>query len=312
MPTSYQSIPHVPALTQQVLAYLKPTKEGKYLDATLGSGGHAEAILDASQPSGILIGLDIDPQAIEIAQERLQRFSQRVTFFNASYIDIAECLQKVGFSCVNGILFDLGLSSMQVDHAERGFSLYKEGPLDMRFNPQKNLSANDLVNQWGEDQISTILWKYGEEPKARAIAKAICASRPIHTTTQLAQVIQTVYKGKKFKIHPATRSFQAIRIAVNDELASLEKGVSEAIHFLCVGGRIAVISFHSLEDRIIKDIFQRESKDCLCPPEQTICTCHHKASLSILTKKPITAASDEIKANPRARSAKLRVAQKIG
>ena len=307
-----QLYPHTPVLKREVLSFLKPAAQGKYLDATTGAGGHAEAILASSEPDGMLVGLDIDPQAISIASKRLQKYSSRTYLFNISYIEMEACLQEIGWNHINGILFDLGVSSMQVDNAARGFSFNKEGPLDMRFNEQSDFSAAELVNQWKEEEISEILWKYGEEPKARAIAKAIYAARPIHTTTRLAQVVLAVYHGKKSRIHPATRTFQAIRIAVNSELEGIEKGLALGIKHLAPQGRIAVISFHSLEDRIVKDTFKRESKDCICPPEQPTCTCNHKASLTILTKKPITAAEDEIKINPRSRSAKLRVAQKIG
>ena len=304
--------PHTPVLKWEILSFLNPVPQGKYLDATLGAGGHAEAILSASNPDGLLMGLDIDPHAAAIASERLQKYSSRAFLFNTSYINMESCLQQIGWNHIDGILFDLGVSSMQVDDAARGFSFNKEGPLDMRFNDESGFNASELVNQWKEEEISEILWRYGEEPKARAIAKAICATRPIQTTTQLAQVVLSVYHGKLSKIHPATRTFQAIRIAVNQELEGIEKGLNLAITHLAPGGIIAVISFHSLEDRIVKDTFKRESKDCICPPEQPTCTCNHKASLIILTKKPVTASEDEIKINPRSRSAKLRVAQKIG
>ncbi|MHB8807018.1 MAG: 16S rRNA (cytosine(1402)-N(4))-methyltransferase RsmH [Anaerolineaceae bacterium] len=307
-----QIYPHIPVLNREVLAYLKPVRDGKYLDATLGAGGHAEAILIASQPSGLLIGLDIDQNAVAIASERLQKFSSRATFFNVSYIQMKDCLRKMGWSSVDGILFDLGVSSMQVDAADRGFSFNKEGPLDMRFDDHSDFSAYDLINHWNEEEIASILWNFGEEPKARAIAKAICIARPLKTTTQLAQVVLSAYHGSHSKIHPATRTFQAVRIAVNRELTVLEEGINLGIKQLGNGGLIAVISFHSLEDRIVKDIFKRESKDCICPPEQPVCTCDHKASLKILTKKPVIASDEEIKINPRSRSAKLRVAQKIG
>jgi 16S rRNA (cytosine1402-N4)-methyltransferase len=312
MKSADQMYPHIPVLNREVLAYLKPIRDGKYLDATLGAGGHAEAILAASQPTGLLLGLDIDQNAVIIAEERLQKFSSRVTIFNVSYIEMQDCLRKMDWSCVDGILFDLGVSSMQVDAADRGFSFNKEGPLDMRFNDHSDFRAYDLINNWSEEEISSILWNYGEEPKARAIAKAICIARPIKTTTQLAQVVLSAYHGSHSKIHPATRTFQAVRIAVNQELTVLEEGISLGIKQLCAGGMIAVISFHSLEDRIVKEIFKRESKDCICPPEQPVCTCDHKASLKILTKKPATASDEEIRINPRSRSAKLRVAQKIG
>lgn len=307
-----QIYPHVPVLNREVLAYLNPATKRKYVDATVGAGGHAEAILIASRPDGLLVGLDIDHHAVAIATARLRKFSKRASIFNVSYIAMKECLKKMNWDCVDGVLFDLGISSMQVDAAERGFSFNKEGPLDMRFDDHSNFSAYDLVNQWTEEEIASVLWNYGEEPKARAIARAICAARPLNTTTQLAQVVLSAYHGKNSKIHPATKTFQAVRIAVNQELKALEKGIHLAIDQLCAGGKIAVITFHSLEDRIVKEIFKQESKDCLCPPEQPVCTCHHKATLSILTKKPVMPSDEEMKTNPRSRSAKLRVAQKIG
>lgn len=308
----HQDFPHLPVLSREVLAYLNPTSGGKYVDATLGAGGHAEAILKASQPAGLLLGLDVDQYALEIAIRRLEQYSPRVFIHHSSYTDLDQCLVKNGWSGMDGILFDLGVSSMQVDSSTRGFSFNKEGPLDMRFDERSEISAEDIINRSNEEDLASIIWKFGEEPKARAIAKAICSSRPLQTTTQLAQVVLTAYHGKQGKIHPATRTFQAIRIAVNQELSALREGLELAVEHLFIGGHIAVISFHSLEDRIVKEYFRKESKDCICPPEQPTCVCGHKASLSIITKKPITASADEIKINPRSRSAKLRVAQKIG
>ncbi|HAF62594.1 MAG TPA: 16S rRNA (cytosine(1402)-N(4))-methyltransferase [Anaerolineaceae bacterium] len=307
-----QVFPHVPVLSREVLAYLNPTSGGRYVDATLGAGGHAEAILKASQPDGLLIGLDVDENALAIAAQRLANFSSRFFFFHSSYTHLDSPLKQLGWEGMDAILFDLGVSSMQVDSPERGFSFHAEGPLDMRFNGKDALTASDIVNGWEEHDLATILWEYGEEPKARAIAKAICAARPLKTTTELARVVLSVYHGQHGRIHPATRTFQAIRIAVNEELTTVSNGISKAVEYLFPGGKIAVISFHSLEDRIVKEFFRRESKDCICPPEQPTCNCGHKASLTILTKKPIMACEDEIKINPRSRSAKMRVAQKIG
>jgi 16S rRNA (cytosine1402-N4)-methyltransferase len=213
---------------------------------------------------------------------------------------------------MDAVLFDLGISSMQVDSPERGFSFSEEGPLDMRFDTRGELTAEYIVNQWEEHDLAAILWEYGEEPRARAIAKAICAARPLKTTADLAKVTAAVYHGHHGKIHPATLTFQAIRIAVNEELNAVHDGIRKAVEYLLPGGKIAVISFHSLEDRIVKAYFRRESKDCICPPQQPTCTCGHHASLVVLTKKPVTADEDEMKTNPRSRSAKLRVAQKIG
>jgi len=304
--------PHFPVLNREVLAYLNPVRGGHYLDATLGAGGHAEAVLSACQPDGELLGFDLDENALSIAQERLQPFSTRLHIFKRSYIELEATLHELGWEVLDGALFDLGVSSMQVDEAQRGFSFLKEGPLDMRFDAHADLSASEIVNRWDEDELVTILRNYGEEPKAYAIARAIRAARPLHTTTQLANVVLQVYHGKRGKIHPATRTFQAIRIAVNDEINGIENGIRLAASHLKSSGRIAVISFHSLEDRVVKEFFRQESKDCICPPEQPTCTCGHQATLTILTKKPVTASEDEIKINSRSRSAKLRVAQKIG
>jgi 16S rRNA (cytosine1402-N4)-methyltransferase len=304
--------PHVPVLNREVLAYLNPKNKGRYLDATLGAGGHAEAILKACQPDGELLGFDLDEEALSIAEDRLHSFSNRIHMFHRSYAQLEQTLLELGWDALDGALFDLGVSSMQVDKANRGFSFLKEGPLDMRFDASSPLTAQEVVNQWSQAELVSILHDYGEEPKAYAIARAICATRPLETTTQLAAVVMQVYHGRRGKIHPATRTFQAVRIAVNNELQTAESGIRAAASHLKDEGRIAVISFHSLEDRVVKEFFRQESKDCICPPEQPTCTCGHKATLKILTKKPVLASEDEIKIYPRSRSAKLRVAQKIG
>jgi len=304
--------PHTPVLAQEVLESLAPESGHRYIDATVGAAGHAQAILEASHPDGVLIGLDVDENALAIARERLTPFSKRAYLFHLSYTEIAQALQNTGWDGMDGILFDLGVSSMQVDTPQRGFSFIKDGPLDMRFNESDLRSAADIINHWSEDDLADIIWEYGEEPRSRSIAHAISQSRPLETTKQLADLVLDVYHGQRGKTHPATRTFQAVRIAVNDEMNAIQKGLEEALRFLRPGGKITVISFHSLEDRIVKNYFRRESKDCICPPEQPVCVCGHKASLTILTKKPITAKDDEIKNNPRSRSAKLRVAQKIG
>jgi 16S rRNA (cytosine1402-N4)-methyltransferase len=304
-------LPHQPVLYQETLNIFQPKSTGIYVDGTLGAGGHAFGILETSSPTGRLIGLDLDGQAISIARKRLAVFGKRVTILNESYANIRHNLQNLGITCVTGILLDLGLSSMQLDTAQRGFSFIKEAPLDMRFDRSAGKTAAELVNNLKVGEIAEILFEYGEEPRAREIAKAIIQNRPIHTTTQLADLISGVYRGYRSRIHPGTRSFQALRIAVNNELETLKKGLAEGINSLCKGGRIAVISFHSLEDRIVKQYFRRESKDCICPPEQPVCTCAHKAAVRLVTKKPIVPKNEEIEGNPRARSAKLRAVEKI-
>jgi 16S rRNA (cytosine1402-N4)-methyltransferase len=281
------------------------------VDGTLGAGGHAKGILEASHPDGRLLGLDVDDQALEIAREFLASFQKRVTIHKGSYAEIDQHLQQLGWDCVNGIILDLGLSSMQLDTAERGFSFVKEAPLDMRFDPSTGIPAEEILNSWDEQAIADVIWKFGEEPKSRQIAREIVRQRPIRTTSDLADIVLRVYKGRRGKVHPATLTFQAIRMAVNHELETLEEGLEKSLGALCVTGRLAVISFHSLEDRMVKQFFQRESRDCICPPEQPGCTCGHKASVRILTKKPLIPDKEEIEENPRSRSAKLRAVEKI-
>ena len=281
------------------------------MDGTLGAGGHAKGILEASHPDGRLLGLDVDDQALEIAREFLASFQKRVTIHKGSYAEIDKHLQQLGWDCANGIILDLGLSSMQLDTAERGFSFVKEAPLDMRFDPSTGIPAEELLNTWDEQAIADMIWKFGEEPKSRQIAREIVRQRPIRTTSDLANLVLRVYKGRRGKVHPATLTFQAVRMAVNQELETLEKGLEKSLGALCITGRLAVISFHSLEDRLVKQFFQRESRDCICPPDQPVCTCGHKASVRILTKKPLIPDKEEIEENPRSRSAKLRAVEKI-
>lgn len=305
------SVPHLPVLYQEVLDALLPTSGCDYLDGTLGAGGHAEGILRASAPDGRLLGLDLDPEALKIARLRLADYQPRVIIQQASYQNSGKILTALGWGSVQGILLDLGVSSMQVDRPYRGFSFMEEGPLDMRFDPESQKPAADLVNNLDTDDLADIIFTYGEERHARRIARAIVNARPIMTTQTLAQVIEQAVPGYGGKIHPATRTFQALRIATNNELEVLSTALSQLVDCLSVGGRLAIISFHSLEDRIVKQFFRRESQDCICPPEQPVCTCEHVASLTVLTRKPLRATTAEIATNPRSRSAKLRVAERI-
>lgn len=305
------SVPHLPVLYQEVLDALLPTSGCDYLDGTLGAGGHAEGILRASAPDGRLLGLDLDPEALKIARLRLADYQPRVIIQQASYQNSGKILTALGWGSVQGILLDLGVSSMQVDRPYRGFSFMEEGPLDMRFDPESQKPAADLVNNLDADDLADIIFTYGEERHARRIARAIVNARPIMTTQALAQVIEQAVPGYGGKIHPATRTFQALRIATNNELEVLSTALSQLVDCLSVGGRLAIISFHSLEDRIVKQFFRRESQDCICPPEQPVCTCEHVASLTVLTRKPLRATAAEIATNPRSRSAKLRVAERI-
>lgn len=302
---------HQPVLYHEVLEALRPEPGARYLDGTVGLGGHARGILHASSPNGQLVGLDVDPQALELAAQRLAEFGSRVGLRHGSYGQLAHHLAAVGWDSVNGILLDLGASSIQFDRADRGFSFQKEGPLDMRFDPGSPLTADELVNQWPEADLADTLFRYGEEPNSRRIARAIVRARLLHSTVQLADVIAKAAGGRRGGLHPATRSFQALRIAVNKELETLEAALPQAVSALKPGGRLAVISFHSLEDRTVKLFFRKESRDCICPPEQLVCTCGHKASIELISRRPIRPMPDEIEANPRARSARLRVAEKL-
>ncbi len=305
------SFPHQPVLYHEVLDALAPVSGGVYLDGTLGAGGHAEGILQASAPQGKLLGLDLDPQALAIAKRRLRPYQDRAIIQQASYLQAPALLKEIGWKTVDGILLDLGVSSMQIDKPERGFSFMDEGPLDMRFNQEEGVSAEHLVNTLSQEELADIIWKFGEERYSRRIARAIVESRPIHTTLELSALIKQTVPGYTAHIHPATRTFQALRIATNKELKTLSSALPDLVKCLTHGGKIAVISFHSLEDRIVKQFFRKESKDCICPPEQPICTCDHVATLKILTKKPIRATNQEIKENARSSSAKLRIAEKI-
>ena len=294
---------------------LQPKSGGRYIDCTLGAGGHSRGILAASAPDGQVLAFDLDAEAITIAMQTLAPFGERVIARHESYLALPGAMEEIGWDAVDGVVIDFGVSSMQLDRAERGFSFRMDGPLDMRFNARKGISAADFLAQVEEDALADILWKYGEESRSRRIAAAIKANLPIETTQELAQVIEKAVgrpekRGRK-TIHPATKSFQAIRIAVNGELDAVEAVLPLAVNALKPGGIIAVISFHSLEDRIVKNFMRTESKDCICPPEQLICTCGHEASLKRISGKPITAQDAEMDENPRARSAKLRVAQKV-
>lgn len=302
---------HIPVLYDEVLERLAPAAHGRYIDGTVGAGGHAWGILEASSPDGQLLGLDADPKALEIARERLADPGDRVTLVHANFDTLGTVAPARGFEAVDGILLDLGVSSMQLADTTRGFSFQKKGPLDMRFDPRQSRTAADLVNNLTVEELADILWRYGEERHSRRIARAIVAERPVNTTQELVSIIERVVP-RRDKIHPATRTFQALRIATNDELGALERALPQAVDLLAPDGRLAVISFHSLEDRIVKHFFREAEQDCICPPELPVCVCDHEPTLSVLTKKPITPSADEIRCNPRSRSAKLRVAARLG
>jgi 16S rRNA (cytosine1402-N4)-methyltransferase len=302
--------PHKPVLYQEIIHALQPKNPGRYIDGTIGAGGHARGILEACAPEGCLLGFDLDSQALALARETLAPYGKRVILVQASYLSLLETMQHLGWDAVDGIVIDLGVSSMQLDTPERGFSFNHDAPLDMRFNREAGLTAAQLINTAPEADLANLLFQYGEEPRARKIAKMIVQARPLTTTLQLAEIVRKAYPGHS-RVHPATRTFQAIRIAVNDELSVLEQALPRAMQSLRPGGRLAVISFHSLEDRIVKDFFRHESKDWINPPYEKIYAVERKATLKEMTRKPITPEADEIELNPRARSAKLRVAEKL-
>jgi 16S rRNA (cytosine1402-N4)-methyltransferase len=306
---------HTPVLTQEVVQYLTTGRGGTLVDGTVGLGGHAEALLLAD-PDVRVVGIDRDPHALERARARLRCFGERVSLVHGNYADIGEHLARLGLGSVDGMLLDLGVSSMQLDDPERGFSLRADGPLDMRMDPTCGPTAAEWLATTSVDDIARAIGQYGEERYARRIARAIEAARgrsPIQTTSQLVEVVHRAVPGIYFaqRIDPATRTFQALRIAVNGELASLEQGLREGFRVLALGGAFVAISFHSLEDRIVKTFFRERAASCVCPPDFPECRCGKKVEAEILTRKPIVPPDLEIQQNPRARSAKLRVGRRI-
>ena len=305
---------HQSVLLNEVVTYLRPSRpDGTLVDATVGLGGHAEALL-AQYPSTRLLAIDRDAKALELAQKRLERFGTRVTFASGRHEGLIDILKQCGVTEVSGLLADLGVSSMQLDDASRGFSFRFDAPLDMRMGEESQTAA-DLVNSLGETELTRIFKEYGEEPMAKRIARAIVASRvdaPIETTGQLAAVIRSVKRSRPQDIDPSTLTFQALRIAVNEELIGLDRFVEDGVRQLETGARMAVISFHSLEDRIVKRAFRRLEGECTCPPGLPVCGCGAEEVVTLLTGRPVTASEEERMNNPRSRSAKLRVAEKRG
>ncbi len=302
---------HIPVLINEVVDALDVKPGGRYVDCTLGGGGHSLSIVKQSQPGGQLLGIDADPEAINLAQHNLYDYFENTTLINDNFSHLEYICVATGFIPVDGILFDLGLSSLQLESAERGFSFQRSGPLDMRFNPDENLTAADIVNKMPEDKLSQLIRIYGEEPFAARIAREIVRSRPITDTAILAELISITVGGRHGRIHPATRTFQALRIAVNRELEYLTSALEQAVKCLAQGGRLVVISYHSLEDRIVKNFLLKESKDCICPPSIPECRCNHRARLNILTKNVILPSDNEVDTNLRSRSAKLRAAARL-
>jgi 16S rRNA (cytosine1402-N4)-methyltransferase len=306
------SVKHEPVLLTQVLEHLVPNRaDGTIVDATVGLGGHAEALLSA-HPQMRLLAIDRDPEALQRSRERLRPFADRVTFAQGRHESLIEILKQSGIETISGLLADLGVSSMQLDDASRGFSFRFDAPLDMRMGPDGR-SAADLVSTLEESELTRLLREYGEEPMARRIARAIVTARaeaPIETTSRLAEVIRSVKRSRPQDIDPSTLTFQALRIAANEELIGLDQFVTDTVSVLETGARLAVISFHSLEDRIIKVALRRLAGECTCPPGMPVCGCGAKAEVVPLTGRPMTASEEEIERNPRSRSAKLRIAEK--
>jgi 16S rRNA (cytosine1402-N4)-methyltransferase len=305
-------VKHEPVLFNEIIEYLRPAVEdGTLVDATVGLGGHSEGLLER-YPRCRLIAIDRDPQALQRSRERLARFESRVTFTQGRHEQLIEILRQSGAAAISGLLADLGVSSMQLDDPSRGFSFRFEGPLDMRMGPDSR-SAADLVNTLDVEELARIIREYGEEPSAWKIANAIVTAReeaPIESTSRLAQVIRSVKKSRPHDIDPSTLTFQALRIAANEELVGLDRFVDDAVSVLQPGARIAIISFHSLEDRIVKRALRRLEGECTCPPALPVCACGAKEIVKLLTGRPVTASEEEIQRNPRSRSAKLRVAEK--
>ena len=311
MSLGMSSFNHIPVMLQETIEALAVQPGGRYIDCTLGAGGHAAAILDQSSPGGQLLGIDADPEALKKASKRLESYGGSCLLVNNNFVNLQAICIKYDFFPVHGILFDLGLASFHLSNRRRGFSFQYDGPLDMRFNPSQEITAADIVNTYQEGELAQLLRMYGEEGYSHRIAHRIVQERPIRTTLHLSGAIERAVGGRRGKIHPATKTFQALRIAVNRELGHLELALKQAVNLLGFEGRLVVISYHSLEDRIVKQFMQRESKGCICPPEMPTCVCGHVASMQLVNKRVIVPSIPEIQFNPRSRSAKLRVAKRV-
>jgi 16S rRNA (cytosine1402-N4)-methyltransferase len=302
---------HVPVLLSEVQTYLAPRPGAVIVDATIGDGGHAEAILRRIAPAGRLIGLDRDADAVRRAEERLRPFGQNVTLFHANFEELEQVLDMAGMRMVDGVLFDIGVSTRQLLDPERGFSFERVGPLDMRMDRTQGATAADLVNRLPERELADVIYRYGEERASRKIAREVVARRPLRTTRDLACAVEAALGGRRGRLHPATRTFQALRIATNREIEALQSALPQAIRRLRPGGRLCVIAFHSLEDRIVKQTFAAYSRGCTCPPGLAECRCGGGKLIRVLTKKPVAASPEEVRRNPRARSARLRAAERL-
>ena len=312
MSTAVMTRQHIPVLVREVVEALAVRPGGRYVDCTLGGGGHARAILEAASPDGELLGIDLDPEALSTARREMAALADRVIFAEGNFSQVADICRAHGFMPVQGILFDLGLSSLQLEEESRGFSFQREGPLDMRFSPHEGTTAADIVNTYSEESLADLIWRYGEERQSRRIARRLIEGRPFRTTTQLAKAVeQAVGRRTRGVIHPATTTFQALRIAVNQELQHLEAALIQAHGLLGFGSRLVAISYHSLEDRIVKGFLRQEASDCICPPGLPVCSCGHRATLRLVARGAVRPSPAEVAANPRSRSARLRVAERL-
>jgi 16S rRNA (cytosine1402-N4)-methyltransferase len=307
---------HTPVMLREVIDVLVYRQDAVYVDGTVGGAGHASGILEHAGAGSILIGIDCDDEALVESRRRLERFGARAKLVKGSYADVAEILREFNITEADGLFLDLGVSSHQFDETDRGFSIYGDAPLDMRMNRSGSMTAYDIVNGFSEERLRQIIRNFGEEFRAGKIARTIAAQRtraPIRTTGELAALIMSVMPSARRgrHIHPATKTFQALRIAVNDELSSLIACIEHGVDILRRGGRVAVISFHSLEDRIVKNLFRSFEKGCICPDDFPVCVCGKKPQLRVLTRKPSVPQPEEVAANPRARSARLRAAEKV-
>ncbi len=302
---------HIPVLLEEAISALRVQPGGRYVDCTLGAAGHAASILSRSQPGGQLLGIDADPLSVQHALRRLSPYGDSVLVVNDNFTNLESICYRHDYLPVHGILFDLGLASFQLDVAGRGFSFQQDAPLDMRLNPNQEVTAADIVNHYGEAELADLIWTYGEEPASRRIAHFITTQRPVRTTAELASIIEKAVGGRHGRINPATRTFQALRIVVNEELDNLESALNQAVKILGFEGRLVVISYHSLEDRIVKQFMRREASGCICAPGTPSCICGHLPSIKLITKNVIVPTRAEIRANPRSRSAKMRVAERV-
>ena len=304
-------IQHNPVMVPEILKYLDVVSGGRYIDCTLGEGGHSKSILDASNPGGEVLGIDADHEAIEVSKSRLEKYQDRAIFVNDNFRNLRKIAMRRNFIPAHGILLDLGVSSLQLNIETRGFSFMRKSPLDMRFSFNQKLTADQVVNSFQENEIADILYNFGDERRARKIAKIIVENRPIKYSNELAEIIKKKIYVSNHKINPATKTFQALRIYINEELSALSETLEQSLEIIGIGGRLAVISYHSIEDRIVKNYFRRESKYCICLPNVIKCECNHEPKLKVITKKPISPSSNEIISNRRSRSAKLRVIERI-